>query len=127
MKAAKISPKKIKIAQIILGVISVSALLAGLGAIATVTRATEPMLVVETWRMVGFFTFAALFAILAQTPLANRPLWLVVILNKFALTLVGLTLIGHPGVIGASDLVFFDGALTLLLVAASTIAGVWKR
>ena len=106
---------------------ALSALFAGVSAIPVVTDAPDSTIVVELWRMIGFCTFAALFAFLAYNPQSSRALWSIVIGNKLALTIAGLFLQGNTAVTGAGDLVVFDGALTLLLIVSSILAGVWRK
>lgn len=119
--------KNVRIAQILMCLAAVSALLAGIGAITNATSASDDTVVVELWRVIGLFTFAALFGILARRPESNRSLWAVVILNKFALSITGLVLMGNADIKGASDLIIFDGGLTLLLIVSSLFAGAWKK
>ena len=121
------SNKNVRMAQIIMYLAATSALLAGVGGIANVTAASDDTVVVELWRVIGFFTFAGLFTILARKPQSNRSLWAIVILNKLALSIAGLVLMGNSSIQGASDLIIFDGGLTLLLVASSLLAGAWKK
>lgn len=106
---------------------AVSALLAGVGSITNITAAPDDTIVVETWRVIGFFTFAALFGMLARKPQSNKSLWIVVILNKLTLSIAGFILIGNASIKGANDLVIFDGGLTILLIVASLLAGTWKK
>lgn len=115
----------IRIAQVLLGLAAASALLAGIGSITNVTSAADATVVVELWRVIGFFTFAALFGVLARAPQSYRSLWAIVILNKLALSIAGLFM-QDSDITGASDLVIFDGGLTVLLIASSFLAGVWK-
>lgn len=119
--------KNIRIAQILMYLAAILALFAGIGAVANVTDAADAHVVVETWRMIGFFTFAALFGMLARSPQSNRSLWAVVIFNKLALSIAGLVFISNASIKGASDLIIFDGALTLLLIGASLLAGAWRK
>ena len=119
--------KRVRIAQILMCLAAASAFLAGVGSIANVTAASYNTVVVELWRVVGFFTFAALFGILARRPQSNRSLWGVVILNKLALTVAGLMLASNSSIKGTSDLIIFDGGLTLLLIISSILAGAWKK
>lgn len=119
--------KRVRIAQILLSLVALLAVVAGVGAFASLGEVSKDTLVVETWRAIGFLTFAVLFGILAFRPTSNRALWITVILNKLALTIAGIVLMSQPEALGASDLVYFDGGLTVVLVAASFFAGVWKK
>ena len=67
-KKQKDSTKTTKqgIAQVILLTLSILAILAGVGALADLSDANSAQVVIETWRMIGFFTFAALFCLRPQ-------------------------------------------------------------
>lgn len=119
--------KRVRIAQILLSITALLAMVAGVSAFATLSEVSKDTLVVETWRAIGFLTFAALFSILAFRPTMSRALWITVILNKVALTIAGIVLMGQPDILGSSDLVYFDGGLTVVLVVASFLAGIWKK
>lgn len=118
---------QLQTAQGIMVVLAVLAALAGVGALADIQSFSEETRAVETWRMVGFFTFSALFSVLAASPQNNRSLWFIVIANKIALALAGLVFLDQSGVVGASDLLTFDGMLAVFLIIASVLAGVWKK
>lgn len=117
---------KLRIAQVLLIILAVLAALAGVGAFSAVTAANDTVIVVEIWRMIGFFTFAALFSVLASKPQGNRSLWIIVIANKLALTIAGLILLERSNVNGATDLLIFDGFITVILVIASILADAWR-
>lgn len=126
MKNTTKSPKQ-KASQTILIALAILAALAGLGSFASLPAATTATLAVETWRAVGFVTFAALFGLLAKKPDTNRELWFIVLANKLALTLIGVLYLADGGIYGASDFVIFDGSITVLLIIAGVLQGVWKR
>lgn len=119
--------KRVRIAQILLSITALLAMVAGVSAFATLSEVSKDTLVVETWRAIGFLTFAALFSILAFRPTMSRALWITVILNKVALTIAGIVLMGQPDILGSSDLAYFDGGLTVVLFVASFLAGIWKK
>ena len=124
----KTSPtKRVRIAKILLSITALLAMVAGVSAFATLSEVSKDTLVVETWRAIGFLTFAALFSILAFRPTMSRALWITVILNKVALTIAGIVLMGQSDILGSSDLVYFDGGLTVVLVVASFLIGIWKK
>lgn len=110
--------KRILIAKILLWFAAISALGAAASAVPVVADASPDTKAVEAWRMVGFATFAGLFAVLARKPQGNRVLWLIVILNKLLLAILGLVFLTQSDVKGASDIVVFDGTLVTLLVTA---------
>jgi peptidoglycan/LPS O-acetylase OafA/YrhL len=116
-----------KTARGILALLSVLALIAGASSLGAVIDAPTSTRAVETWRMVGFFTFAALFSLLAQKMQNNKELWSIIIANKLALTVIGIFFVAQGGIAGASDFVAFDGTISILLIIASFLAGVWKK
>jgi len=95
----------------------VAAFAAGVSSVADVLVASPDTKVVETWRTIGFFTFAGLFAVLALRPQQNLQLWMLAIFNKLALTIVGLVYVTQ-NITGASTVILWDGVLSLFLVTA---------
>lgn len=126
MKTTKTAPKQ-KTVQAILVFLAIAAAAAGLGGLADLADTAKDMLAVETWRTVGFFTFAALFSLLAKKPDSSRDLWGIIIANKLALTIIGVLYLINGGIKGASDFVTFDGLVTVLLIVASILQGIWVR
>lgn len=122
----KTTPKQ-KAVQVILIFLAIAAAAAGLGGLADLVDTAKDTLAVETWRTVGFFTFAALFSLLAKKPNSSRDLWGIIIANKLALTIIGVLYLIDGGIKGASDFVTFDGLVAVLLITASILQGVWKR
>ena len=92
--------------------------LSGIGDSLSASPATQ---VVEIWRSYGFGIFSGLFLLLALFPRRYPGIWELAILNKAALALTGLILMGH-GIKDASTLLFFDGTLALLIVLAYLLA-----
>ncbi len=109
--------KKLTIATTLLWVAAIAALGAAISAIPAIQDADNTTKVVETWRMIGFGTFAAMFTMLARKPHGNQ-LWWIVIGNKLALTIAGIIFVMQGGIKGALDVVIFDGGLTILLLIA---------
>lgn len=110
-----------RVAAALLWVCAAAAVLATASALPGALSADAAMRFVELWRVVGFATFAGLFAVLAvQGGRVPPAVWLILIANKLVLTLTGLTLAG--GASGAAQAVWWDGALTVLLVAAFVLA-----
>lgn len=118
---------KQKAVQVILVFLAIAAAVAGLGGLADLADTAKDTLAVETWRTVGFFTFSALFSLLAKKPGSSRDLWGIIIANKLALTIIGVLYLVDGGVKGASDFVTFDGLVTVLLITASILQGVWTH
>lgn len=86
----------------------------GIGESIAASSATQ---VVEFWRTYGFGLFSGLFLLLAFFPRRYPGIWELVILNKAALTLTGLILLGHS-IKDASIILLFDGTLVLITVLA---------
>lgn len=116
--------KRILIAKTLLWVAAAAALGAALSAIPNVADASSATKVVEAWRMVGFATFAGLFALLALRPLGNLALWAIVIFNKLALVVAGAVFLSQGGVKGVANILVFDGGLVVLLVIAFVLTRV---
>ena len=106
--------------RIALGLMLLSALgalyafVTAIGATSAAGPATQQ---VEAWRALGYLMFAAIFVLLGLWPLRYPYLWEVVIVNKAALTVVEIVLIGK-GAADAQSTALADGILTVLLVAA---------
>jgi hypothetical protein len=118
---------QIIIAKTLLWIATVAALGAAFSAISNVDQASAATKVVETWRMVGFVTFAALFALLAWRPFSDRMLWLIIILNKAALSTAGIFFALQGGIKGVDDVLIYDGGLTILLVIAFFLSHLPQR
>lgn len=105
-----------RIAAILLWLCALAAAVAAASALPVVLTATGATQFVEAWRLVGFATFAAMFAVTAYAPRRVPPgIWVAVIANKLVLT-VGIA--WATTVDGAASAVVWDGSLTVLLVVA---------
>lgn len=124
MEAEIGSTKRTLIAKTLLWVAAAAALGAAFSAIPNVADASPVTKVVEAWRMVGFATFAALFALLAWRPLGNRSLWAIVLFNKIALVALGVVFLKQGGIKGVADILVFDGGLVVLLAVAFVLTHV---
>jgi hypothetical protein len=118
--------KRLLIAKTLMWVAAVAALGAAFSAISNVVDASSATKVVEGWRMIGFATFSGLFALLAWRPRGNGALWAMVIFNKLALSTMGVLFMLQGGVKGATDILVFDGGLTVLLIVAFVLTH-WPR
>lgn len=105
----------LKIGKVLVIVAGILALMAGIFGIKNITGAADATKMVETWRVVGFFTFSALFFLLGTKLVRAYSLWLVVLLNKLALTIIGFAY--GANVTGAINSAAWDTTLTVLLVA----------
>ena len=105
----------LRVSSVLAAAAALLAAAAGVGGLAGLPATGSATLFVEVWRVVGFFTFAAVFALLAIRPLISPGLWLIVIANKLALSIAGVALAGRAA--GSLQAVPWDGALVVLLGA----------
>ena len=117
------SASRDRTAQVILGLCAVGALAATAATAAEVVDASGPLQVAETWRLAGLPVFAGLFVILAAAPRQIAGLWELVMANKLGLVIAGATYLS--GVDGASDFVYVDGALVVMLAVAYWLTRGW--
>jgi peptidoglycan/LPS O-acetylase OafA/YrhL len=109
--------------------VTLGALIAFVTAISAVATANPATQVVEIWRMYGFIVFAGLFMLLAFWPRRYAGIWELVILNKVALSITGLVLLGR-GATDAQTILIFDGSLAVITIVAYVLAKgytAWKR
>jgi len=111
-------------ARVLLVLAAAGALVAVISAIGSVADAGPATRMVETWRLLGFGTFAGLFALLAYRPRYYAGVWELAIANKFALALFGLAY--GAGTKDASNVLTSDGTLALLLVVAYVLSRGWR-
>jgi hypothetical protein len=84
---------------------------------------------VEWWRVLGFLMFSGVFVLLALGPRRYPGLWELVILDKAALTIVEIALIGNQADNALSSAVI-DGILTVLILVAYLLSrgyASWRR
>ena len=112
------------VARVLLVLSSLAAVAAALGAWSVVADATSASAMAEAWRMVGYATFAALFALLAARPEASVGLWVVVLANKAVLATSAATWLASAD--GSAQAVVWDGALTIAVLAAFLLARPWR-
>ncbi|MCW3819308.1 hypothetical protein ONA91_33185 [Micromonospora sp. DR5-3] len=124
---SSIPPGRLRLARILLIIATVSAVGAAVTQIQVVFDAGGPTKVVETWRLYGFLVFAGLFALLTVRPLGNLAVWLLVIMNKLALTVTGLAYQAHGGIADTGPIITWDGGLTVLLLAAFAVSRLGAR
>lgn len=111
-------------ARILAAIASALALLAAVSGIGVAAASPSETVMVESWRTVGFFTFAALFAYLAFRPAQSVALWVIVLANKLVLTITAL-LLGSAA--GAATSAAWDGALVLILAVGLVLVLVARR
>ena len=124
---SSIPPGRLRLARILLIIATVSVVGAAVTQIQVVFDAGGATKVVETWRLYGFVVFAGLFALLAVRPLGNLTVWLLVIMNKLALTVTGLAYQAHGGIADTGPIITWDGGLTVLLLAAFAVSRLGAR
>ena len=110
-------------ARILLGLAAVGAVVScasGVGLTMDSGPATQAL---EAWRTLGFAAFAGLFALLAWRPRGYPGVFEIVIANKAALAILGITVLASAD--GASEFVVFDGGLSIALVAAYVLVDGW--
>ena len=118
---------RVRIGRALMALAAVSALVAALSDIATVVSAPASTAVVETWRLCGFVLFTGLFALLAARPGGYRGVWELAIVNKLALTAAAVGFAAHGHVAGTSQVLLWDGSLTVLLVVAYIACQPWRK
>lgn len=100
---------------------AVGALVSFISSIGTVAAAGSATQVVEIWRMYGFVVFAGLYLLLALWPRRYPGVWELTILDKVALAITGLVLLGK-GVTDAQTILIFDGILAVITLIAYILA-----
>jgi hypothetical protein len=106
-----------RVARVLLWACAAAAGLAAVSTLPVALSAGPATRFVEVWRVVGFATFAGIFSVIAAAPRRVPPgIWLAVIANKLALTVVALAWSGEA--VGAASALWWDGSLTAALVAA---------
>lgn len=114
-----------RVGRVLLWIAAVGAAAAAVSAISAVAGADGTTKIVETWRLYGFVVFAGLFVLLALRPLAHRGVWELALLNKVALTVTALAYAAQGGINGAGSIIVWDGALSLVLIAAYACCRGW--
>ena len=122
---APTAPTALTVGRALLWIAAAAAALAAVSSIPTVLSAGGATQIVETWRGYGFAAFTILFATLARRPQLSRGVWAAVILNKVALTLTALVYASRGGVAGTGAVIGWDGALSVLLIAALILTRGW--
>jgi hypothetical protein len=87
----------------------------------SVAAASPATQVVEIWWMYGFIVFTGLYLLLAFWPHRYTGIWELAILDKAALGIVGLVLLGR-GVADAQTILIFDGSLAVITLIAYVLA-----
>jgi hypothetical protein len=106
-----------RIAMALMILASIGALVAFIGAISTVLDASSSVVVLESWRMLGFLVFAGLFLLLALRPHAYPGVWELVFLHKAGMAILGVIL-ARGDAADAGLVAVFDGVLAALILTA---------
>ena len=112
-----------RIAQALLVLAALGAVVALIGAVGTVANAGPATRMVEMWRLLGFGFFAGVFLLLAYRLRLYAGIWELSMLNKLGLSLAALSF--GSDTVGASTALVADGAVTLFLVAAYVLSRGW--
>ena len=109
------------VSRIIMVLAAVGAVVAFFGGLSAAVKAGDSTRWVESWRAIGFLTFAALFLLLGLRPRGVPGLWEIVFVNKAALAL---TAMFETSADGRSDGVT-DAVLAVLIAGAYVLAQGW--
>lgn len=108
--------RPITISRILTGIATILAVIAGITAFISLSSVVEDVWTVEMWRVVGYFTFALFFLFLTIRPNSDPWIWIILILNKSVLALIGW--FSNPNIPGISDIRLWDTLLAFILIAA---------
>ena len=106
----------ITISRILTGIATVLAVIAGISSFLSLGSAGQEVWSVEMWRVVGYFTFALFFLFLTIRPNSDPWIWIILVLNKSVLALIGW--FSNPSTPGISDIRIWDTLLAFILIAA---------
>lgn len=113
------------VARVLAAAAAILAVGAGGSVVPGLSSVDQDLLMLEAWRAVGFLTFAALFVLLAARPLHSPALWLILLGNKLALSIIGVSF--GAAVRGAHQAAAWDGALVAILLIGFAAAAVARR
>lgn len=108
-------------ATVLMLLAAVGAFFAFVSSISNVATAGPATQVVEIWRMYGFVVFTGLYVLLAFWPRRYPGVWELAILDKAALSITGLVLLGR-GVVDAQTILIADGILAVITIIAYGLA-----
>jgi hypothetical protein len=126
-EAPQRSSSRVLVARVLMGIATISAAVATVTDIPAVLDAPQPTVVVQLWRLLGFATFAGLFALLTIRPRRSRGLWEIVIANKLALTVAAIFFVGQGDGAEAESSLTWDGLLVVLLTASYLLVEGWRK
>ena len=109
------------VARALMFLAAVGAVIAFFGGLSAAHNAGDSTRWVESWRAIGFLTFAALFLLLGLRPRGVPGLWEIVFVNKAALALTAVFEM-HADERSAGA---FDAVLAVLIAGAYVLAQGW--
>jgi hypothetical protein len=109
------------VARVVLALLAVGAVVAFLGGVSSAQEAGDGTRWVESWRAIGFLTFAALFLLVALRPRGVPGVWEILLANKAALAITAL-FESHADERSAG---LVDAVLAVLIAAAYVLARGW--
>ena len=116
-----VAPWRDRVANGLMLLAAIGAFISFVTSITSVATANPAAQVVEIWRMYGFVVFTGLYVLLAFWPRRYPGIWELVILDKAALAISGLVLLGR-GVADAPTILTFDGGLAVITLIAYVLA-----
>jgi hypothetical protein len=116
-----VAPWRDRVATGLMLLAAIGAFISFVTSISSVATASPATQVVEIWRMYGFVVFTGLYVLLAFWPRRYPGIWELTILDKAALGITGLVLLGR-GVADAQTILIFDGSLAVITFVAYLLA-----
>lgn len=121
LDTATVTPWRDRVTTGLMLLAAIGAFISFLTSISSIATAPPATQVVETWRMYGFVVFTSLYVLLAFWPRRYPGIWELALLDKTALSITGLVLLGR-GVPGAQTILIFDGSLAAITFVAYLLA-----
>lgn len=104
------------VAQLLTGIATFLAFMAFVIVLMELPNKPAQQWTAEMWRTVGLFTFSSLFLLITIRPELDRALWIILIMNKLILSIVGY--LSSTEIPGIADIRIWDPIITFLLIAA---------
>jgi len=121
LDTASVAPWRDRVATGLMLLAAIGAFISLLTSISSVATASPATQVVEIWRLYGFVVFTGLYVLLAFWPRRYPGIWELAILDKAALGITGLVLLGR-GVPDAQTILIFDGSVAAITFVAYLLA-----
>ncbi len=104
------------VAQLLTGIATFLAFMAFVIVLMELPNKPAQQWTAEMWRTVGLFTFSSLFLLITIRPELDRALWIILIMNKLILSIVGY--LSSTEIPGIAEIRIWDPIITFLLIAA---------